>query len=319
MSKDEVPNGENNIAGELQFHIGCLVDLGSTLEKSLLCTETSRVRSSQTTPLPFHVSDAASVYISIIRDKFKDAEAQLIERLGEANWQRHVNVRMRMANVIGDVKEEYIREDPCSTFRPYSAFKDSGIGPSAPTQSQNAPSHRSFVSSVSEKEGGRLRVPREPVEVGAGRPFQCYLCGELLSSIRKNWIQHSLEHFRMNERGPESLDPPRNNSCCFCPQTFQASSGSKSWRARMDHVKVHQEHFGHRLAAARPDFALIEYFWQNGLLSRANYQELNPKAKAVEEDPQSISPSDPGLLVEEEVVSRASHNSGKEAVHGPAG
>ena len=184
VSKDEVPNGENNIAGELQFHISCLVDLGFTLEKSLLCTETSRVRSSETTPLPFHISDAASVYISIIRDKFKDAEAQLIERLGEANWQRHVNVRMRMANVIGDFKEEYIREDPCSTFRPYSAFKDSGIGPSAPTQSQNAPSHRSFVSSVSEKEGGRLRVPREPVEVGAGRPFQCYLCGELLSSIR---------------------------------------------------------------------------------------------------------------------------------------
>ena len=151
-------------------------------------------------------------------------------------------------------------------------------------------------------------------------PFTFLKCFEQFAvSDEQNWIQHSLEHFRMNERGPESLDPPRNNSCCFCPQTFQASSGIKSWRARMDHVKVHQEHFGHRLAAARPDFALIEYFWQNGLLSRANYQELNPKAKAVEEDPQSISSSDPGLLVEEEVVSRASHNSGKEAVHGPAG
>ena len=182
VSKDEIPNEDNNIAGELQFHIGCLVDLGSTLEKSLLCTEADRVRSSQSAPLPFHVSDAASVYISIIRDKFKDAEVQLIERLGEANWQRHVNVRLGMANVISDVKEEYIREDPCSTFKPYSAFYDSGIAPSVPTQTQYAPSHTSFVSSVSEKEEGR--VPREPVEVGAGRPFQCYLCGEILSNIR---------------------------------------------------------------------------------------------------------------------------------------
>ena len=184
MSKDEVPYGDNNIAAELQFHIGCLVDLGSTLEKSLLCTETGRVRSSQSAPLPFHVSDAASAYISIIRDKFKDAEAQLIERLGEANWQRHVNVRLGMANVISDVKKEYIREDPCSTFKPYSAFYDSDIGTSVPTQTQYAPSRTSFISSVSEKEEGRLRVPREPVEVGAGRPFQCYLCGEILSSIR---------------------------------------------------------------------------------------------------------------------------------------
>ena len=184
VSKDEVPDGDNNIAGELQFHIGCLVDLGSTLEKSLLCTETGRVRSSQSAPLPFHISGTASVYISIIRDKFKDAEVQLIERLGEANWQRHVNVRLGMANVISDVKEEYTREDPCSTFKPYSAFYDSGIGPSIPTQIQYAPSHTSFVSSVSEKEEGRLRVPREPVEVGAGRPFQCYLCGEILSNIR---------------------------------------------------------------------------------------------------------------------------------------
>ena len=184
LSNDKVPNGDSNIAGELQFHIGCLVDLGSTLEKSLLCSETGRVRSSQSVQLPFHVSNAASVYISIIRDKFKDAEAQLIERLGEANWQRHVNVRLGMANVISDVRVEYSREDPGSTFKPYSAFYDSGIGPSVPTQTQYAPSHTSFVSSFSEKEEGRLRVPREPVEVGAGRPFQCYLCGEILSSIR---------------------------------------------------------------------------------------------------------------------------------------
>ena len=184
MSKEEVPGGDNDIAGELQLHIDCLVDLGSTLEKSLLRTETRRVRSSQLVPVPFHVSDAASVYISLIRDKFKDAEAQLVERLGEANWQRHVNVRSGMAKITRGVEEECIREDPCSTFRPYSAFHDSGIGPSVPAQTQYAASHTSFVSSVSEKNEGRLRVPREPVEVGAGRPFQCYLCGEILSNIR---------------------------------------------------------------------------------------------------------------------------------------
>ena len=184
VSKEEFFDEDNGIAGELQLHIGCLIDLGPTLEKCFLCTRNGRVRSSQLVPVPFYVSDVAGVYISLIRDKFRDAEARLIERLGEANWQRHVNVRLGMANVISDAEVGSIREEPCSTFGPYSAFHNSGIGPSVPTQTQYAASHTSFVSSVSEKEEKRLGVPREPVEVGAGRSFKCYLCGEVLSNIR---------------------------------------------------------------------------------------------------------------------------------------
>lgn len=183
-SEGGIADGDTDIIGDLQFHIACLVDLGSTLEKSLLCTETARARSVQVAAVPFHASNAARVYISLVRDKFKDADARLVERLGEANWQRHVNVRLRMEDLFSGVEEEYIREDPCSTFRPYSAFHDSGIGPSVPAQTQYAASHTSFVSSISEREEGRLRVPREPPEVGDSKPFQCYICGEILSRIR---------------------------------------------------------------------------------------------------------------------------------------
>ena len=99
------------------------------------------------------------------------------------------------------------------------------------------------------------------------------------------WIQHSLEHFRINGRRPRKIDPPKINYCCFCPQTFPASSGIQSWRDRMGHIKVHQVHFGHLLAAARHDFALVEYLRQQGLLSLREYRQLKPKSKAVEEDP----------------------------------
>ncbi len=184
MSKDEVSDGDFDIAEDLRFHIACLVDLGSTLEQSLLYAEKSRVRSSRVASVPFHVSDAAKVYILLIRDKFREAEASLVERLGEANWQRHVNVRLRMEDISNGVEEEDTREDPCSTFKPYSAFHDSGIGTSVPAETQYAPSHTSFNSSDTEREEGHLRVPREPVEVGTGNPFQCYLCGDILSSIR---------------------------------------------------------------------------------------------------------------------------------------
>ena len=183
-SEDRVSDGDPELAEDLQFHIACLVDLGSTLEQSLLCTGKDRVRSFQVAPVPFRVSDAAKVYVSLVRDKFRKAGGPLVERLGEANWRRHVKIRAQMKDISNRVKEEYEREDPCSSFIPYSAFHDSGIGTSVPPQTQYALSHTSSNSSDTEIEEGRLRVPLEPVEVGTGKPFQCYLCGDLLSSIR---------------------------------------------------------------------------------------------------------------------------------------
>ena len=110
-------------------------------------------------------------------------------------------------------------------------------------------------------------------------PFTFLKCFRRFAvSDEGEWIQHSLEHFRTNERRPRKVDPPKMNSCCFCPQTFRASSGIQSWRDRMDHVKVHQQHFGHLLAAARHDFALIEYLWQQRVLSLTDYRQLKPKS-----------------------------------------
>ena len=58
------------------------------LTYALRSTEEGRVPSSQVEPISFQVSDAAKVYSSLVRDKYKEAEAPLAERLGEANWQR---------------------------------------------------------------------------------------------------------------------------------------------------------------------------------------------------------------------------------------
>lgn len=142
------------------------------------------MRSSQVELGPFHVSNAARVYIALIRDKFKDAEPHLVDRLGEANWQRHVNVRLRMEDISNGIGEKHVRQDPCSIFKPCSTFHDSGIGTSVPAQTQCTPSHTSFSSRESERDEGPLRVPGEPVEVAMGKLFQCYLCENVLSSIR---------------------------------------------------------------------------------------------------------------------------------------
>ena len=120
-------------------------------------------------------------------------------------------------------------------------------------------------------------------------PFAFLKCfRQFAVSNERDWIQHSLEHFRINGERPRRVDPPQMNSCCFCRQTFQASSGLISWRARMEHVKIHQQHFGHRLAVARHDFALVEYLWQQGVLSLADYRELKPTIATTSRSTQNI-------------------------------
>jgi hypothetical protein len=43
--------------------------------------------------LEFHVSGPARTYILHICNRFPQANSQLVERLGEANWQRHIALR----------------------------------------------------------------------------------------------------------------------------------------------------------------------------------------------------------------------------------
>lgn len=112
-------------------------------------------------------------------------------------------------------------------------------------------------------------------------PFTFIKCfRQFAISNEREWFQHSLEHFRSDGRRPRKVDPPKTNLCCFCSEVFSASSGLVSWRDRMDHVKIHHQYLGHRLAAARHDFSLVEYLWQKGLLSLAEYRELKPHAAA---------------------------------------
>ena len=145
-------------------------------------------------------------------------------------------------------------------------------------------------------------------------PFTFIKCFKQFAvSNEREWILHSLEHFRIDGRRPKRVDPPKVNSCCFCPQTFQASSGAISWRDRMDHVKIHHQYLGHRLAAARHDFALVEYLWQNGLLSPADYRELKPNTAAASRSAQNIptppdSPPGTGAVV---VINRNQRREGR--------
>ena len=116
-------------------------------------------------------------------------------------------------------------------------------------------------------------------------------------SNSEDWDAHmKKKHFVLKREGRRGahISPPISNSCVFCEVKFQAESGEKSWSKMVEHVvKAHYMH-GHRLT--RIDWPLVEYLWEKGLLTSAEYRELKPIKNT-----QDL-PSPPGLSDDEDPI-----------------
>ena len=174
-----------NLGDDLKSRIQLMLDLIPTLESTIEHRERMLHEQLHKQGFKFSTSGPAQIYISLIHDKFPKASQKLKQRLGEANWQRHLNVRRRMDQTGSDVNEKPIISG--SMFQPRTLFHDSGIGTTIVAKSEYAQteaSHTSFMSSIAQHEKGTLRVPATPTEVRLGERFKCYICGVLQTKIR---------------------------------------------------------------------------------------------------------------------------------------
>jgi hypothetical protein len=170
----------------LATYTTCLMDLLPSMEDTLNFASQAKDGDESSHPLDFHVSGPARSYILNIFDRFSKANPQLVERLGEANWQRHIALRNGLTKEADSV-HVVIEEAPKSVFVPVSLFQDSGLGTSLHAHTiyaATSASHTSFVSSQADEEGGGLRVPPMPKAVSKGIPFGCEICGHTLSEIK---------------------------------------------------------------------------------------------------------------------------------------
>ena len=129
------------------------------------------------------------------------------------------------------------------------------------------------------------------------------------------WVKHTQSHFiikdRRGGRPKKHISPPTLNSCGFCEEKFEAVNGNTSWGRMMSHVKGHHER-GHRLAHARIDFSLVEYLWQNRLLTESEYRDLKPSTKAQDiPSPPSLSDDEGPVAVLEESRHRGKRTSAR--------
>ena len=186
--------------------LGCLMDLLPALEENYAQIQLPQIKhTSQSAPV-FSVSSAALPFVRNIAEKFREADHSLVERLGEANWQRFVRIRAWMDDSPRFTRDlplrEVFEEDaaPMSLFEPQSLFRDSALGSSIISKSRDdlsVVSHTSFASSVN-KDGQALRVPKTPAAIDNGKPFTCQFCGRIQKKIRNriDWKIHVFEDLR---------------------------------------------------------------------------------------------------------------------------
>lgn len=182
----------------LKVYVDCLMDLLPSMENTLSLIGEKDFSNKTASRLAFQVSGPARSYVLRVYDKFEKANTRLVERLGEANWQRHVSLRMNhrpnmhalpeaLEELIDETVEEVVEEAPKSVFVPVSLFQDSRLGSTLPAYSSytaTVASHSSFVSSLEDGENGELRVPPTPKEVFDEMPFDCTICGHTLNKIK---------------------------------------------------------------------------------------------------------------------------------------
>ena len=171
-SDEESEDDLAEIPTDISFRTGCLQELTPLIKSCII--RAGKPKSHAAANVTFTVSGPAYYYVQNVREKYEKAPIQLVERLGEANWQRHVRLR-QLANGC-----ESNQADTLSAVQPQSNFHDSGIGTmetGSINYASSAISHSSFVSSNATEDVTSLRVPPAPVEVRKGEPFLCKFCG----------------------------------------------------------------------------------------------------------------------------------------------
>ena len=168
---------------QLAFHTTQLFEATPLVQNSIDRLERSRVK--QPPIETFSASGPAQAYIQLVKDHFQPISDQLADRLGQANWQRHQELR------ISQIEETTVPE--VEPQAPQHTFRDSGYESKQTNFSQYAASikshasHSSFKSTGSEADAGRPRVPSAPSGVLNGHEPCPYCHGMVKISNRVEW------------------------------------------------------------------------------------------------------------------------------------
>lgn len=183
---DDDESQDTVVAGirSLQVYSKLLMDLCPTLEQAFYTRQHGAGGNKPASGFKsFEVTESALPWVGQVYEKFRTADNGLLERLGEANWQRFARIRELISD-SATAQESF--EEPKTIFKPSTVhtFRDSALGASIPEVAGSVASHTSFMSSVEGEGRNHLAVPRTPQQISRNEPFTCSFCGTLLKTLR---------------------------------------------------------------------------------------------------------------------------------------
>src|SRR5690242_256553 len=178
-------DGEHDAKSEhyvrsIKTYTSCLLDLGAALDCPALEPHHEDIPGLVT----LEPRSADGYYTELIRAKFPQAEIPLLQRLGEASWNRYQ--RLQKEREV-NAQESSMLMYGAKSENGKSEFQDSGLGTSLPqTPSAYAETIVSFATSISG--GQRLNLPPLPAEAKQGLPFECNACGRhIRAANNREW------------------------------------------------------------------------------------------------------------------------------------
>jgi hypothetical protein len=174
----------SEIAEDLKTNTQCLLDLDSLIRDPAADPEPVAVTCSTLEAMKTDPWAPHEPYRDRIARRFPKAQEILVTRLAIANLNRFLrNQNARTTNL--EEAEAGVVEAPAPTAAESSEgqtkFHDSGLGTSLGTPS----SYAETVMSYRQGEERGVRIPSLPDEAKEGKPFECLVCGQLVS-VRNN-------------------------------------------------------------------------------------------------------------------------------------
>ncbi|KAI1744471.1 hypothetical protein F4680DRAFT_225899 [Xylaria scruposa] len=129
---------------------------------------------------------AARVYTEMIQMRFPEANYELLDYLGRANYYRFIRGSQKRENNDRQAEDNPETREHDAITVDESKFHDSGIGTSCYTGS-----YAETVMSFHHENGSVIRIPPLPEEGKKGLPFPCIACGnKVIVRSNKAWKRH---------------------------------------------------------------------------------------------------------------------------------
>ncbi|KAF1851954.1 uncharacterized protein K460DRAFT_373842 [Cucurbitaria berberidis CBS 394.84] len=182
--------GIKAIVEDIKTYTDCLVDLSTALD----CPAVDPIHDDEPSVLNVQQRAAHDYHADLILAKYPKANADLVECLGRASWQRYQRIKQeRESNANAQIYAQAHPDSAGKSLVADSEFQDSGLGTSLPSAPPTAYAETVISFMTSNAGGKRIQIPPLSAEAKNGAQFECNACGKYIrATTNRDWSRKHL-------------------------------------------------------------------------------------------------------------------------------